>query len=353
MTNRYSSLVYEIGDTIFTGLTAKGLQQIEIEQHKAEAVTHLSNYQFEQAASALGEMADLIGEMEFPNDEALVRFGQARAYAKIPHQFQNAVDMCHMAMSLAEQVGNSLLRADVCQFLAKLEIAHENFSSALLSIAQAIDIYEVLGGQNENLMACYRVQGLLAGLLLQFSLSKISFTISLELSKMAGDGLMALEIEQLKTVMLSFENGELSASVLGQIFSAMVLFGRRDINAHRLLNSSIEELNRDNFAVAQKLAERSLDMGKVEQSADGFCRYLIASLVLAEIYDAQKSRISVLKVLLRCKSFAEKHFRNQDSNAFVKQYLDSFHMRWGKVELRQVVAKYYELATKRQIKEPH
>ena len=344
MANRYSNLVAEVGETVLEALTADNLQQ-KIESHQAKAIIHLRQQQFQYAAEALGDMAALIRKEGHPAEEALVRFNQARAYAKLPTQMINTLEACYAALVLAEKAGNRLLRADICLFIAHVEIAHENFFSAHLAIGQAIDHYEALGDQVENLIRCYHLRAGITAFLLMFDLSRRSFMVALELAKMVGDDQKATEIQSHRTAVVQFENGEISADNLNYLLTQINRFGQQQINTARPLNGAVHSLQKDDFSTAQELAETSLRSGLKEKSADGIVKFLLASFVLAEIHDAKNERVAVLNVLLRCKAYSEKYCTNKLSGVFVKQYLNSFHVRWGKTGIKQIVERYHSLAT--------
>ena len=347
MANRYSNLVAAMGDEILDSLSTNNIHQ-EIESHQSSAIIHLRKREFLYAAKALGDMADLIKKEGFPTDEALVRFNQARAYAKLPDHLKYTLDACYAALSLAEKANNRRLKADVCLFMAKLEIAHENFFSAHLAIGQAINLYEGLGDQLGNLIRCYHIRGGVAAFLLMFDLSRQSFLIASELAKIGDSQEKVNEIQKHRSAVVQFEKGRISTQYLSKMLKGTIQFGRHEINGNRFLNDALNELELGNHANALKLAENSQNTGRKEQSVDGAVKYLLASIILAEIHDAKKARATVLHTLLQSKACLEKHFSSHAGGHFIKQYLDSFHVRWGKTELKHIVQKYHSKVLARQ-----
>lgn len=347
MANRYSNLVVEIGHTIQAALSADGLHK-EIELHQVEVIDYLQNCQFSKAAAALGEVATLIAQEGFLADAAAVRFAEARAYAKLPEQIEKCYSACHAALSLAEKVGNKQLRAEVCLFMAQLDVAHENFSSAYFAAAQAINLFEKLDNQTEKLILCYHLQAGITAFLLMFEQSRKNFMVAHALAKMGENSASAKEIQQHRSAAIQLERGDISIELLSHLMTATIKSGRREITSYHYLHSALTAAITRDYPAALKFAEKSLEQCRSDQMADGFIRYLLASLVLAEIHEAEKNRLSVLKVILRCKAYLENNFNNSVGIEFVKQYLNSLHERWGKSELKDVVEKYYMLALARQ-----
>ncbi|MFK7802789.1 MAG: hypothetical protein AB8G95_14230 [Anaerolineae bacterium] len=340
MSNPFTDSFGEINKNIAASMAAADTQQ-EIESRSAKAAKHLTKFQFKAAAVELGKVAELVGRKGQTANAATAKFAQARAYAQMENGLKIALETANHAAELAGQVDNMILRGDIALFVGQLQIILEDFASAYQASTFAVQTFSLHARTPEKFIEALRLRAGVAVFLLLFELAENDLVSAYDLAQQAGLDRLAADIEVQRAAVEVFANGELTAEGLTDILKLHSQLGDHQFGVEPNLLRALEKLKQKKYGAAKKLARRSLDEARQEDSTAGYMRYLAASFVLAEVHAAAEEKVDVLKVLLRCKVYIEQKY-DPAAGLFVDQYLNQFQERWGAETLQQTIAEYQE-----------
>ncbi|MEM9774004.1 MAG: hypothetical protein AAF902_05455 [Chloroflexota bacterium] len=335
-TDSFNVIDAEIAAAVQTGDTQK-----EIETRGAKAAKHLLKFQFKQAAAEIGKVAELVGQKGQTANVATAKFAQSRAYAQMDNGLDVALEKAAEAIQLADQVGDLSLRGDIALFIGKLYTVQEDFVEGYQAFSLAVSSYSLDTTKPEKFIEALRLRAGAGAFIMQFDQADRDFLSALDLARQSGMDDVAAEVENQREALKIFAKGELTADELGNLLEIGSRFGDLQMQIEPNLQKALGKLKQKKFAAAQKLAQKSLDGARQNESTSGYIRYLSASFVLAEIHAAADEKVDVLKVLLRCKVFIEQKF-TPAAGLFLDQYLNSFQARWGAEVLQQTIAQYQQ-----------
>lgn len=342
MSNPFSDSFNKINADIAAAIGANDTQK-EIETRGAKAAKHLLKFQFKQAATELGRVADLVGQKGQMANAATAKFAQARAYAQMENGLEYALEAANRAAELAGQIEDMILRGDIAIFIGQLNIILEDFVVAYQAITFAVQTFSLHARNPEKFIEALRLRAGVAVFLLLFESAENDLASAYDLAQEAGLDNVTADIKVQQAAVKVFAKGELTADGLSDLLKLHSQLGDYQFGIESNLQNALDKLKQKKYVVAQKLASKSLDDARQDDSTAGYMRYLAASFVLAECHAAAEEKVDVLKVLLRCKVYIEQNYAPA-AGLFVDQYLNSFQARWGAEVLHQTVSEYQRWA---------
>ncbi|MEM8862634.1 MAG: hypothetical protein AAGD96_30355, partial [Chloroflexota bacterium] len=245
------------------------------------------------------------------------------------------------AAKLADQIGDMSLKGEITLFAGKLYTLQESFADAYQAYSVSVSCFGLEATNPEKFIEALRLRAGVGAFVMLFDQADRDLVSALDLARQSGMNDVAAEIENQREALKVFAKGELTAAELGHLLEIGSRFGDLQIKIEPNLQKALDKLKQKKFAAAQKLAQKSLDGARQNESTSGYIRYLSASFVLAEIHAAADEKVDVLKVLLRCKVFIEQKFMPA-AGIFLDSYLNSFQERWGADGLQQTIAEYQQ-----------
>lgn len=313
--------------------------QIEAHGRKVALLTVLQEWS--QVVAALEPMTQLVAEQGQTHNLAQARYAQARALCHLPERYAEAEARFAEALVLYEEAGDSETPLAVRQHLAGLYVAQGNKAALTRTLDEAFARLPTAVSDPIPHIDLYRFRAGCHALLLNFPAALTDLDEALRLARQIDNPDLLQAIQQQHEAATYLAQGEWSPELGLFIWPDLPGQPTPSLLADEDLLKSLRLLQNGRFRPAFRLAQQALDNARHAPDLYRYIRYLLASIILAQLHDQRHERVEVLTVLLRCKVFLEMGL-GPAIRPYMDQFLDAMTERWGENGRREAVRAYQD-----------
>ena len=313
--------------------------EIEARGRKVALLTVLQEWA--QVVAALEPMAQLVAEQGQTHNLAQARYAQARALCHLPARYAEAEARFTEALALYEEAGDRETPIALLQHLAGLYVAQGDQDALARTLADAFARLPTAVSDPIPHINLYRFRAGCHALLLNFQAALIDLEQALALARQAGDEALLQAVEQQYEAATHLARGEWSPELGMFVWPDLPGQPTPSLLADEALLKSLRLMQNGRFRPAFRFAQQALTNARHAPDLYRYIRYLLASIILAQLHDQRDERVAVLTVLLRCKVFLEMGL-GPAIQPYMDQFLDTMTGRWGENGRREAIRAYQE-----------
>ncbi len=321
----------------------QGHNQLEMASVLSQrAGVHSLMLNWQAAAKDLGQVADLAkadGEYFY---QARALFGQAKALGHLPEQHEMAQNVLRQTAVLFQNLNDQHHQAEALFELAKMEMGVENYTAALETASEAIELLNQSPTKSEQLLDLYQLKASAFLFLIQFDQAIEVLQTAVSIANAQGLTKQSVELELQIHSFQSLLNGADSKESLEQLMASAQAAGAVSVVQDVQLRQANEACENGRYAQATQAAEQIIQAARLSSEPQRFMRYFYATMIIAQSEEAQGNRVGTLFAILRAKVYLETHL-DKNIGIMIDKLLDKLQEQWGADALRQTVAEYQAL----------
>jgi len=326
-------------------MKAAGNRAAQAALHGQKALLYALAMDMQSAARELaqaGVLAEKDGQFE---NLAQAHLAKGKALLNQPGQRKAAREALQKAEALYHTLEDRDQEAEALKELAALNAANGDFESAAERLSQAIALLND-SDEPEAIIELYRLRARAHMLRRDLDAALADLDTALDTAQRLGDSTLALEIrvEQMTVRSLQAEGmttGE-TAALLQEARQSGDLRAVADVQ----LQQATESFQAGEYRRALEQVQAARQAARDGKDIERHLRYLMASLLMADVHERLDDRPESLSALLTCKVYLEAHLGPEMGRA-MDMLLDALEQRWGREGLAEAVRLYKQRVRER------
>jgi tetratricopeptide (TPR) repeat protein len=330
----------EIERQIKAAQTAENFgDEIEARGRKVALLTVLQEWA--QVAAELEPMAHLVAERDQTHNLAQARYAQARALCHLPDRYDEAQERFVQALALYDEVGDGKTAVSLHQHWAGLHLARGDEAALFQTLDAAFARLPTAVSDPLPHIDFYRFRAGCHAMTFNFQAALTDLEQALALVQQVGDEELLRAVEQQYEAADHLAQGEWSPELGLFIWPDLPGQPAPSLLADKDLLKALQLMQNGRFRPAFRFAQQALDNARHAPDLYRTIRYLLASIILAQLHDQRDERVEVLIVLLRCKVFLEMGLGTAVQST-MDQFLEAMTGRWGENGRREAIRAYQD-----------
>jgi tetratricopeptide (TPR) repeat protein len=340
MEAKYRRALRELDRQIKEAQTAENFEdEVEARGRKVAVLTVAQAWA--AAAVELDLMAQLVADQGQTSNEAQARYAQARALCHLPERYAEAEERFAQALALYDEAGDRETPVTLLQNLAGLHLVRGDEAALAQALDDAFARLPTAVSDPMPHINFYRFRAGCHALSLEFQATLADLEQALALAKQVEDDELLTAVSQQQEAATHLAQGHWSPELSTFIWPHLPGQPTPSLLADEDLIKALELMQNGRFRPAFRLAQKALDNARQARDLYRYIRYLLASIILAQLHDRRNERVEVLTVLLRCKVYLEIGLGTA-VQPYMDQFLDTITERWGEDGRRAAIRAYRE-----------
>ena len=289
-----------------------------------------------------GVLAEEDGQYE---QLAQAHLAKGKALLNQPGQRKAAREALQKAEALYHTLEEHSQEAEALKELAALDGANGDFESAAGRLSQAITALE--GSDEPELsIELYRLRARAHMLQRDLDAALADLDTALGAAQKLGNDVLALEIRVEQMTVRSLQSEGMTTGQMASLLQEAQQSGNLGAVADVRLQQATESFQAGEYRQALEQVQAARQAARDGQDIERHLRYLMASLLMVDVWEKMGDRAEALAALLTCKVYLEAQLGPQMEHAMTP-LLDALEQRWGREGLAEAVRLYKERVQER------
>ena len=324
-------------------MKAAGNRAAQAALHGQKALLYALARDMRSAALEIAQAGVLAEEDGQYEQLAQAHLARGKALLNQPGQRKAAQESLQKAEALYHTLENRPRQIEALRDLAALDGASGDFESAAGRLSQAISL--LADGDDPLLAELYRLRARAHMLRRDLDAALADLDAALDVASKLGDAALALEIRVEQMTVRSLQS-KMSPAEMTALLQEAQQSGNLGAVADVQLQRATESFQAGEYRQALEQVQAARRAARDSDDLERHLRYLMASLLMSDVWERLGDRAESLAALLTCKVYLEAHLGPEMGRA-MDTLLDGLEKRWGRDGLAEAVQLYEQRVRER------
>jgi len=326
-------------------MKAAGNRAAQAALHGQKALLYALARDMRSAALEIAQAGVLAEEDGQYEQLAQAHLAKGKALLNQPGQRKVARGSLQKAEALYHTLENRPRQIETLKELAALDGASGDFESAAGRLSQAIALLSD-GDEPELSIELYRLRARAHMLRRDLETALADLDTALDAAQKLGDDGLALEIRVEQMTVRSLQSEKMSPDEMATLLQEAQQSGNMGAVADVQLQRATESFQAGEYRQALEQVRAARRAARDGTDLERHLRYLMASLLMSDVWERLGDRAESLAALLTCKVYLETHLGPEMGRA-MDTLLDGLEQRWGRDGLAEAVRLYKQRVRER------